>query len=144
MKKTYLWRILLGLIEIIILGISYIINNQLQFDICENVYSTATYQGCLDQGRDIFGIPLMYLSLSLLSVSPFLFFVRDEVFLKWLRFAAVWFGIAIVLIAVTPEYHAGIFSMMNPTKESVSVLFASLFIPTSLFKLLVDSKRKNV
>ncbi len=85
----------------------------------------------------------MYLSLSLLIVSPFLFFVRDEVFRKWLRFTLVWFGIAIVLIAVTPEYQGGIFAMMNPTKESVSVFFAFLFVPSALAFLFFTSRKRG-
>lgn len=126
MKKTYWWREVVVIVGIIALGYWYLATS---FDTL-GLYNSFTKSFAL-------------LSLSLFLVSPFLFFVRDEVFLKWLRFSLVWFGVAIVLIAITPEYHAGIFSMMNPTKESVSVLFASLFIPASLLKLLVDSKGKS-
>ena len=86
-------------------------------------------------------ILLELLVRSLLLVSPFLFFVRDEVFKKWLWFALVWFGTAIFFIAITPEYHAGIFEMMNPTKETVSMFFGILFVPISLGKLAWDSRR---
>ncbi len=98
---------------------------------------------CLGGNSILVTRTLFHFSLSLLIVSPFLFFIRDEIFRKWFRFALIWFGIAIVLIAISPESHAGIFAMMNPTKESVSILFASLFIPTTLLKLFLDSKKTS-
>jgi hypothetical protein len=86
---------------------------------------------------------IFHFDLSLLLVTPFLFFVRDEVFKKWLWFALVWFGISAFFIALTPAYNHGLFSMMNPTKEGVSLWMSILFIPLSLGLLLWGSKRSK-
>ncbi|MEI6650126.1 MAG: hypothetical protein WCL23_01685 [Candidatus Moraniibacteriota bacterium] len=53
----------------------------------------------------------------------------------------VWFGITVVLIMLTPE-HAGYILNLGPTKESVSLAMSVLFVPVSLAKLFLDSKRK--
>ncbi len=141
MKKKYWWRIYLLAFGLVIISISYILKNKLLFGICNNIYQTEKYQECLDNEAYTLGNILMILTSALLLVSPFLFFVRDEVFKKWLWFALVWFGTAIFFIAITPEYHAGIFEMMNPTKETVSMFFGILFVPISLGKLAWDSRR---
>jgi fucose 4-O-acetylase-like acetyltransferase len=62
-------------------------------------------------------------------------------FKKWLRFAGVWFAVAAILIAVTPEYQGG-WMPISPTKESVSIWMASLFVIISLAKLAWDSRKK--
>lgn len=97
----------------------------------------------LDQLRLSIIYPVVQFSLASLIVAPFIFFVRDEVFRKWLLFALAWFGITIFLIAITPEYADGIYRLMNPTKESVSFAMNILFVPFSLAWLLWDSRRKQ-
>jgi hypothetical protein len=142
MHKTYSWRVAILILLLFSFSVAYILKNQLLFGICDHVYFADTYQGCLDKGSKSVGNPLMCLSFSLLAVSPFLFFVRDEVFLKWLRLSLVWFGTAAFFVILTPEYQSGIFSMMNPTKEGVSVFFAVAFIPLSLATLFWHSRRQ--
>lgn len=76
-------------------------------------------------------------------VSFFLFFVSMNVFKKWLWFALVWFGISIYWISVSPEYDSGFFSMMNFTKEKVSIFMSVLFVPISLGILLFASWKER-
>ena len=134
MKKTYWWRIVFCCFSgvIVILGLLY------DSLIC---FPGGRGECIFSQFRLSIIYPVILLVRSLLLVSPFLFFVRDEVFKKWLWFALVWFGTANFFIAITPEYHAGIFEMMNPTKETVSMFFGILFVPISLGKLAWDSRR---
>jgi len=84
--------------------------------------------------------PILYLSLALFVISPFLFFVRDKVFLCWIRFAIVWLIVSGILIAFTPEYSGGWLSI-EPGKEQVSVWLAQLFVPASLILLIWKSRK---
>lgn len=84
--------------------------------------------------------PFMFFSLSILATSLFLFFVTDAVFLKWLRFAVAWFSLTTIFIIMAPVYTGG-FMGFGPTKESVSIWMASLFVIISLIKLIWDSRR---
>jgi hypothetical protein len=143
MKKTYWWSIAILAFALILFGVSYVLRHQLLFGLCDQVYTTDAYSGCLDKGQRTIGQPLLLLTLALLLVTPFLFFVRDDVFKKWLWFALVWFGISIFFIALAPAYNHGLFSMMNPTKESVSLWMSVLFIPLSIGLLLWSSKRSK-
>ncbi len=83
---------------------------------------------------------MFLLSLSLLVVSLALFFVRDIVFLKWLRFAIVWFAVSVIFIALAPVSTGGWMSF-GPTKELVSIWMGALFVVISFMKLLYDSKK---
>lgn len=96
-----------------------------------------------DQFRLSIIYPVLLFSRSFLLVSLFLFFARDDVFKKWLWFALVWFGISVFFIALAPAYNHGLFSMMNPTKESVSLWMSVIFIPVSLGFLLWSSKHSK-
>lgn len=126
MQKIYWWRFLTVIFSVLVFGYGYIAVN---FD------GLGIYNSFVDS--------LMFLSLSLIVVSPFLFFVRDEVFKKWLRFAGVWFGVAAILIALSPEYSGGWGPSLNPTKESVSIWMASLFVIISLAKITWDSRKSK-
>ena len=81
--------------------------------------------------------PLMFFSLALFLISPFLFFISDKIFLKWLRFAVIWILLSIFLIAITPERHA--FFVMDPDKEAVSIWMGSLFVILSLIQIIWQS-----
>ncbi|MEI6650127.1 MAG: hypothetical protein WCL23_01690 [Candidatus Moraniibacteriota bacterium] len=124
MKKTYWWRLGVICIGLIVAIYWYLAVN---FDNL-GFYNAYTK-------------PFAFIAASLIFISPFLFFVRDTVFLKWMQFAGIWFGFTIFVIALAPKYGGGIFSMMNPTKESVSFTMSVLFLPVSLVWLLWDSKR---
>lgn len=143
MKKTYWWRIIIISVIFILIGIAYILRNQIQFNICDNIYSFGDYHGCLDKGSQTIGKPLFITSLFLLSISPFLFFISDKAFLKWLRFALTWLVLSFVFIALAPVYRGG-WMNIGPTKESISIWMGSLFIIISLIKIIWDSKQKKL
>ncbi len=84
----------------------------------------------------------MYLSLSLLIVSPFLFFVRDEVFRKWLRFAGIWFVLGSVPILMAPIRTHG-FLPLTPTRSIVSFWVGALFVPSALAFLFFTSRKRG-
>jgi hypothetical protein len=136
MQKTYWWRTGVFLLALAGLFVGYAVFYPYTFGICmpaEGHCFLASY-------KKIFAEPLFLLSLSLLIVSPFLFLVRDVVFLKWLRFALIWFAVAAVLIAATPTYTGGWMSF-GPTKESVSIWLSMLFVAVSSIKLVWDMRK---
>ena len=126
MGKTYLWRIFVMVLAVVVFGYGYIAVNMDKLNL---------YNNYID--------PLMFLSLSLLAVSPLLFFIRDEVFLKWLRFSLAWFALAAILIALSPEYSGGWGPSFDLTKESVSIWMGTLFVITSLVKITWDSRKSS-
>ncbi|QQS61139.1 MAG: hypothetical protein IPN70_04625 [Candidatus Moraniibacteriota bacterium] len=75
---------------------------------------------------------LFHIALSLLIVSPFLFFLRDEMFSKWIRLSVFWFGISTILIMIAPVYWGGWMSF-GPTKELVSLWSGILFLLVNIF-----------
>lgn len=140
MQKTYWWRVAILVFSFLLGGVSYIFSNQLTFGICDDVYSTDSYKGCLDSSAQTIGEPLFLLSFSLLLVSIFLFFVNDTVFKKWLRFAIIWFVLSFIFIVLSPVYSGGWGPNFTPTKELVSIWMSSLFVIISLVKILIDSR----
>ncbi len=87
--------------------------------------------------------PVILFFYAILATSPFLFFVSDSIFKKWLRFALVWFIISFVWIASVPAYDSGMFSMMNFTKGIVARLMSVLFVPVSLGVLFFAARKER-
>lgn len=128
--KTYWWRIISFVLPIVILMILYFLS-------CSQEFSRCIWGASIPISRTSF-----HFSLSILAVSPFLFFVLDEVFKKWLRFAGVWFVAAAIFISMAPEYQGG-WMPIGPTKESVSTWMSGLFVVVSLAKLAWDSRKSK-
>lgn len=141
MKKTYWWRIMIVFLNLIAVTCAYVILNKTLFGLCENIYSFGNSHGCLDKSAQTIGKPLLFMSLSLLAISPFLFFVRDVVFLKWLRFAIAWFMLAFIFITLVPVSTGG-WMNFGPTKESVSIWMGSPFVILSLVQIVWLSRKK--
>ncbi|HWQ59767.1 MAG TPA: hypothetical protein VN420_01315, partial [Candidatus Fimivivens sp.] len=115
---------------------------QLSFGLCNQTYTTETYQGCLDKGANTIGKPILLLTLAFLVVTPFLFFVRDEIFKKWLWFALAWFIVSGVLIALAPQYVYSFLPLYAITKATVTYWSSVLFVPLSLGLLLWLSRKR--
>jgi len=136
MEKTYWWRTLIFLLGGGMVFLGWIYDTYFCF-------ATVEMNACpLDQIRLSILEPIILLSLSLLAVSPFLFFVRDEVFKKWLKFSVVWFIFALLLISATPVSIHSFSPLAGPEREMVSIWMASLFVIISLVKITWDSRKK--
>lgn len=142
MKKAYWVRGIVVIVALLGLFISYVANNQLLFGICDNPYNFGSYEGCLDKGKFSVGSPFLYLSLSLLLSSVFLFFVSDIVFKKWLGFALVWILLSILLIVPAATHSGGIITGPT-TKEEYAIFMSILFVPISLGILLFASWKER-
>ena len=91
-------------------------------------------------GNDLIVRTSFHIFLAFFIISLFLFFITDKIFLKWLRFAAVWVILSITLIAITPEYPSGGI-MSGPDRELVSIWLGGLFVVLSLGKIIWDVVR---
>lgn len=134
MSKTYWWRITLFSASLILLSILWIYDAYL----C-GAYSVNSYCFPSKIERNVLE-PLFFSFLAVLAVSPFLFFITDVIFLRWLRFALVWFGLTLILVAMAPVYTGG-FMGFGPTKELVSIWMGILFVPVSLIQIILTHRR---
>jgi len=106
--KTYWWRIATFLLSGSILFLGWFYDNYL----CFSLYNPE----CLfDQYRLVLIEPAVIFSIFLLIISPFLFFINDKIFLKWLRFAGVWIVLSILAIIKTAWW-----SVHNGDKDNES------------------------
>lgn len=119
MKKTYWWRIGLGIVCVLILAVTF-------FGPCDQKF------GRCAGGDDIIIVrTLFHFFLATIIVTPLLFFVKDNIFLKWLKFAIAWFILEILCIALSPAY-SGDFLGLIPEKELVSTWMSELFVIISI------------
>ena len=132
-QKTYWWRAGVLLFSGVLVALGLIYEKYFCFAYGSN-------ECLLDSLRIVFFEPLFIFSISFLLISPVLFFVCDTVFLKWFRFAVIWFLVSFLLIAITPQ-SSGSFFPSNPEKESVSIWLSSLFVIVSLVKLVWDTRQ---
>lgn len=120
----------------------YIVVPTLSFFILMVLFSIScdfNFAKCLGGNSIPFTRTLFHISLSLLIVSPFLFFLRETAFFLWVRFAVFWFAGTVIGIVLAPEYWGGWMSF-GPTKELVSIWSGIFFIFTSL--LFIVWKRR--
>ncbi len=128
MQKTYWWRAGLVASCLVILFSAYA-------GPCEGSFGR-----CFGGNSIIVTRTFFHFSLSLILISPFLFFVSDYIFLRWLRFAAIWLVLAAICIILAPEYQGGWLGM-GPEKESVSFWMSVLLVILSLIQLVWENLR---
>lgn len=94
-------------------------------------------QNCLYGFFDsIYRDSLFNMSLAVLIVSFFTFFISEQVFRIWLKFTYVWISLSIISIFLTPESTGSIF---NLDKEFVAIILSSLFVIISLLLITITS-----
>ena len=137
MEKTYWWRIATLLLSVLGIVIGYALFYPYQYGLCNSFVETCFFGGF----KKTIAEPLVLIALSFSVISPFLFFINDIIFKKWLRFGMAWFFLTAILILISPEYSGGFGPSLNPTKESVSIWMSSLFVIISLI-LIAREKLK--
>lgn len=129
--KNYWWRLVVTAIAMGILLIAYIGPCDFRLSRClggDSIYMVRT---------------IFHIFLAILIISPFLFFINDKIFLKWLRFAGVWIVLSILAIIITPSHSEGILSFGGPSKELVSIWMGVLFVILSLTKITLAYRSKK-
>ena len=81
-----------------------------------------------------------FIFLPTLIISLITYFLREEVFRAWLKFAYVWIPVSMVLIYLAGGSSGGGFGIPNVLdQEFVSLILASLFVLLSLVIIIVKS-----
>lgn len=99
------------------------------FTYCEMEIRRCFWSGDIYILRTVF-----HLSISTILISSILFFISDNIFIKWLKFAVIWIVLSIFFISITPEYGRG---FLDPDREQISILTGSLFLMISLVLIIV-------
>ena len=83
--------------------------------------------------------PFFFLFPGLLLFSLITYFLREEVFRAWLRFAYVWIPLSLVVIYLSAGWTGGGFGIPNVLdQETVAIIFSGLFVIISLFIILIS------
>ena len=81
--------------------------------------------------------PFFFLFPSLLLFSFITYFLREEIFRAWLRFAYVWMPLSLVVIYLSAGWTGGGFGIPNVLdQETVAIIFSGLFIIISPLLIL--------
>jgi hypothetical protein len=111
--------------------------------------SDALYKYCYKEGHCIylfknvfnsesFIFPL-FISLLILLFSVATYFLREEIFTSWFRFARVWVPLSIILVIITPGGSGGGFMPSLIDKELTAFLMAGLFLIISTLIIIIKS-----
>lgn len=92
------------------------------------------YSSCLNLSNQFSEILLPFFAVLLLSLITY--WMRDEIYQTWFRFARWAVPLSMFLILITPEYSGGLFNPIQ--KGSVSFALTTLFFLISLLIILTQ------
>ena len=112
--------------------IGYIVSNPLMFGICNRIYTFNDKLGCLDSSIENLGQPLLVLSSTVFAFMVLLYFFGNKVRLSWLRFAAWWIPLSIVVIYIGSSGGGGLMPFYSYSPSEMATPMAALFAAISL------------
>ena len=125
-KKTVVWISIVGTILGLLLSPSNLYKYCFQGGNCLWLWDIAEVTN-----------PFFFLFLGLLIFSFLTYFLREEVFRAWLRFAYVWIPLSLVIIYLSTGWTGGGFGIPNVLdQETVAIILSGLFIVISLLLIL--------
>ncbi|MFZ2154054.1 MAG: hypothetical protein WAV16_02370 [Candidatus Moraniibacteriota bacterium] len=130
MKKTYWWRVLLSFFAAIGITIGEITFYPYKYGLCKDSLDNCAVSVL----RKSFSEPLFIFAVALFFTSLFLFFVSNNIFTKWFKFASIYTVFAWLAILITPVYPGG---FMDPNREQVSIWMSGLFLIISLILIII-------
>lgn len=135
-KKTL---ILLSVVTLMILGVSFYLGDPVHNNLCRlhDVTCNSLYSEAIAQ-------PMFFFSLAFLIICFVLFFVREEVYKSWRRFAIWAIPIGIIILWIAPTSTPGTWLGGGDfTKETASWGVSILFLAISLFIIISHSLRSE-
>ena len=134
--KTKIQSGLLFVISLISTGLGWYFGDPIGYGLCR-LHDT----GCGNFYALTLGSPIFFFSVSVLITSFILFFVREDVYKSWRRFAYWAIPISAILLWVAPTSGPGGIgiSYLNYTKESASWLVSCAFLAISLWVIVSRS-----
>ncbi|MDP3646097.1 MAG: hypothetical protein Q8R25_03345 [bacterium] len=79
--------------------------------------------------------------IAVFLITLIIYWMRDEIYQAWFRFARWYVPIAMLLILITPEYGGGLFNPVQ--KGSVAFVLTALFFVVSLLLIAVKHFRQR-
>ena len=96
----------------------------------------AEYGTCMD---NLYAAMIVFTPILPFTLLAFIvYFLRDEVFQTWIKFALVWVPLTMFLTLLAPEYSN---SLLSIVKSSVSFWFSATFLVVSLVIIIVRSSQ---
>jgi hypothetical protein len=126
------------IIAITSLTIGYIFIHPLQFGICKDIYSFGGAVRCSDKFLPSAGDFLVQISIVVLLLVGVLYFLREEIFRAWIRFARWWVPLSLVLILAAPTSSHS-WAIGGFDREGVTWLMDGLFLIISLILIIKKS-----
>lgn len=128
--KKQKWALFILSVILVIAGVQFAIFCPVNDSVCATKY-------------DAVALPLTSLATSVWTVALLLFFVREETYKSWRRFAYWAIPISIFLLWIAPiSGPTGIgISFLNYTKESASWLVSGVFLLVSLWIIVRKTLR---
>ena len=83
-------------------------------------------------------IEILLITAPLFVISLLVYFLRDEIFRAWFKFAVVWVPLTILLTLMAPEYGQ---SLLPIEKGGVTFLFSVIFFIVSV--IIIVAKRSS-
>ena len=114
-------KVLIGSLVGIIIG--WIVSNIKNFGICFPIYANYGLSNCTSATQDDITIAIELIALPLFIGTLFLFFVRDDVFFSWFKFARIWLPLSVLIIMLSSSTNGGFLSLNDR-----SILLPFLFI----------------
>lgn len=90
-------------------------------------------ESCVDYLHMFFLQSLPFFGVFVVSI--LLYFVRDEIYESWFRFARWWIPLSMLLIFISPEYPTGIYDPIQ--KGSVAFGMSAAFIVISILIIIM-------
>lgn len=132
-------RKLILIISVVGALVGHVLSNPLAFGICQRKYLFNNIQGCLDSTISGIGEPLLIFSILLVIFFSIFLFLKKNIFNSWLRFAAWWVPLSIILIAITPETSNSWMPLYFIGKNTVTIIMAGFFAFVSLLLITLKS-----
>jgi hypothetical protein len=135
-KKKIYWVLIISFVSVaisLVLGLPEIFGLCSKNDIsCQHDY--------IDNFNEIIQISFSF-SVPLIVISLILLFLKEQAFKVWLKFAAIFLPIAIVLISLAPITQR---TLIGFDREKITLILAAIFFITSLFIIILNfSKQKK-
>ena len=92
------YKISICVVSVILCIVGYVVSNAETFNLCNGHVSLVS---CPEPIFQVLGIPLAIISVILFLFSFWLIFLRDEVFVSWLKLSALIIPISVILAILT-------------------------------------------
>jgi hypothetical protein len=104
-----------------------------KFGICNDMYVSDGYVGCFNTAQDSIGGIIELISLPLFIMTLLLFFVHDEVFNLWFKFARIWLPLGAAIVFFASSTNGG---MLGSDQDWAAWFFSVTFLWVSVILIV--------